>query len=118
MPAGENIGVAVAREVFEETGIRAEFISIVSMRHILQYQFSRGDFYIACHMRPTTFAIKPCEHEISDCRWMKVRFMMQCACVCVCTRMSPCTRDTFPSGIMQCNWIDIFFSVHRSGGNF
>eukprot|EP00117_Sycon_ciliatum_P022758 scpid78377/ scgid19532/ Nudix hydrolase 8 len=72
MDPGENIGVAVAREVFEETGIRAEFISIVSMRHILQYQFSRGDFYIACHMRPTTFAIKPCEHEISDCRWMKI----------------------------------------------
>eukprot|EP00117_Sycon_ciliatum_P037221 scpid72377/ scgid27881/ Nudix hydrolase 8 len=72
MDPGENIDEAVAREVLEETGIQAEFITIVSMRHLPDYLHSRGDINIVCHLRAKTSAIKKCEHEIHACKWMKI----------------------------------------------
>ena len=93
MPAGENIDEAVAREVLEETGIQAEFITIVSMRHLPDYLHSRGDINIVCHLRAKTSAIKKCEHEIHACKWMKVRvYGAMCVRVCMCVCVSVCVR--------------------------
>ena len=69
--ADETFSTAVMREVLEETNIQTEFVSIVMMR-LTSARFKRGDLYLACHLRPTSFEIKACKHEISDCRWMDV----------------------------------------------
>ena len=49
---GEHIDEAVAREVFEETGIKAEFQNVLSMRHTHGAQFNRSDLYFVCRLKP------------------------------------------------------------------
>lgn len=49
---GEHIDEAVAREVFEETGIKAEFQNVLSMRHNHGAQFNRSDLYFVCRLKP------------------------------------------------------------------
>lgn len=36
---GETIAAAVIREVFEETGVKTKFVSILGFREILKYKF-------------------------------------------------------------------------------
>lgn len=68
---GENIGEAAVREVFEETGIRAEFVSLVAFRHVLSGSFDCADMYFVSNLRPLTFDIV-IDKEISEAKWMKV----------------------------------------------
>ncbi|XP_060851580.1 nucleoside diphosphate-linked moiety X motif 6 [Rhopalosiphum padi] len=67
---GENIGEAAVREVFEETGIRAEFVSLVAFRHVLSGSFDCADMYFVTNLRPLTFDIV-IDKEISEAKWMK-----------------------------------------------
>lgn len=68
---GENIGDAAIREVFEETGIRAEFVSLAAFRHFLNGNFDCDDMYFVTNLRPLTFDIV-IDKEILDAKWMKV----------------------------------------------
>jgi len=70
---GEHFGETVAREVFEETGVEAELDGLVSMRHTHGYRFGQGDLYVLVRMRarPGKDAIKVCETELADARWME-----------------------------------------------
>lgn len=72
MLSGENIPEAVEREVFEETGIRAKFKSLVGFRHAHGYAFGCSDIYFVARLIPETLEIKKCSQEISECVWMKV----------------------------------------------
>jgi hypothetical protein len=45
MDLGEEVGEATVREVFEETGVRAEFASLLTMRVQHGAAFGRDDFY-------------------------------------------------------------------------
>ena len=45
---GESIEQAVVREVWEETGIRAKFTSILGFRELLKYQWGQQDLYMVC----------------------------------------------------------------------
>lgn len=71
---GEDIGKTAEREVFEETGLQTEFQSVLAFRqqHDHPGAFGRSDIYILCRLKPLTFALKPCEEEISACQWMSV----------------------------------------------
>ncbi|XP_064637293.1 nucleoside diphosphate-linked moiety X motif 6-like [Lineus longissimus] len=71
---GENIGDTAEREVFEETGVKAEFQSVLGFRqqHLQPGAFGRSDFYFVCRLRPLTFDLIPCRDEISACRWMPI----------------------------------------------
>ncbi|ESP00063.1 hypothetical protein LOTGIDRAFT_112827, partial [Lottia gigantea] len=71
---GEDIGKTAEREIFEETGIKSEFKSVLSMRqqHNLPGAFGRSDFYIICRMKPLTFEISACVEEIRECKWMHI----------------------------------------------
>ncbi|XP_057332918.1 uncharacterized protein LOC130672382 [Microplitis mediator] len=69
---GENIPEAVEREVFEETGIRAKFKSLVGFRHAHGYAFGCSDIYFVARLVPETLEIKKCTQEISECVWMKL----------------------------------------------
>ncbi|KAG7461990.1 hypothetical protein MATL_G00197090 [Megalops atlanticus] len=71
---GENIGATAVREVFEETGVRAEFRSLLSIRqqHNHPGAFGMSDMYIICRLRPLTFDINFCRQECLRCEWMEV----------------------------------------------
>uniref|UniRef100_A0A8D2NN96 Nucleoside diphosphate-linked moiety X motif 6 n=1 Tax=Zosterops lateralis melanops TaxID=1220523 RepID=A0A8D2NN96_ZOSLA len=69
---GEDIGDTAVREVFEETGIKSEFKSILSIRqqHKHPRAFGKSDMYIICRMEPSSFHISFCQHECLRCEWM------------------------------------------------
>lgn len=71
---GEDIGDTAEREVFEETGVKAEFVSILALRqqHLQPGAFGRSDIYIVCRLRPLSFELNPCEKEIKACQWMNL----------------------------------------------
>ncbi|XP_028315097.1 nucleoside diphosphate-linked moiety X motif 6 [Gouania willdenowi] len=69
---GENIGVTAVREVFEETGVRSEFKSLLSIRqqHNHPGAFGMSDMYIICRLRPLTYNIDFCTQECLRCEWL------------------------------------------------
>jgi ADP-ribose pyrophosphatase YjhB (NUDIX family) len=69
---GESFVAAIEREVFEETGVKSSFRSVISMRHNLQYMFGCSDLYVCCLLEPETTSITFDAAEIAQCRWMPV----------------------------------------------
>ncbi|KAK2506733.1 hypothetical protein MC885_020655 [Smutsia gigantea] len=69
---GEDIGDTAIREVFEETGIKSEFRSLLSVRqqHTNPGAFGKSDMYIVCRLKPHSFTINVCQHECLRCEWM------------------------------------------------
>ncbi|XP_072351799.1 nucleoside diphosphate-linked moiety X motif 6 isoform X1 [Scyliorhinus torazame] len=69
---GEDIGETAAREVFEETGIKSKFISLVSIRqqHNHPGAFGKSDMYIVCRLKAVSFDINFCQEECLRCEWM------------------------------------------------
>jgi ADP-ribose pyrophosphatase YjhB (NUDIX family) len=48
---GEDLDTAVQREVFEETGLKTKFSSILSARHSHTGQFGRDDMFFICRVQ-------------------------------------------------------------------
>ncbi|MGL1890400.1 MAG: NUDIX domain-containing protein [Spirochaetaceae bacterium] len=69
---GEHISDAVVREVFEETGITTEFISVNSFRHWHGYRYGKSDIYFTCMLKPLSSEIIIDPSEISKAIWMPV----------------------------------------------
>ncbi|KAH0615966.1 hypothetical protein JD844_026648 [Phrynosoma platyrhinos] len=69
---GEDIGNTAIREVFEETGIKSEFRSLLSIRqqHRHPGAFGKSDMYIICRLEPSSFNISFCQQECLKCEWM------------------------------------------------
>ncbi|XP_051277274.1 nucleoside diphosphate-linked moiety X motif 6 isoform X1 [Dicentrarchus labrax] len=69
---GENIGATAVREVFEETGIRSEFRSLLSIRqqHNHPGAFGMSDMYIICRLGPLSYDINFCTQECLRCEWL------------------------------------------------
>ncbi|XP_063192269.1 nucleoside diphosphate-linked moiety X motif 6 [Chroicocephalus ridibundus] len=63
------------REVFEETGIKSEFKSILSIRqqHKHPGAFGKSDMYIVCRLQPSSFSISFCQQECLRCEWMDLQ---------------------------------------------
>jgi 8-oxo-dGTP diphosphatase len=74
---GEHLEAAAVREVWEETGIRAKFESLVCVRLWHANRFGKSDFYFVCRLSPLTHEITPQEAEIAECRWMPVAEYLQ-----------------------------------------
>ena len=70
--AGEHLGQAVEREVFEETGVRAEFESIACFRQWHGYRYGKSDIYFVGKLRPLSREITMQTAEIQECLWMSV----------------------------------------------
>ena len=49
---GESIEQAVIREVWEETGVKTKFVSILGFRELLKYQWGQQDLYFVCLLEP------------------------------------------------------------------
>jgi len=69
---GEHISEAAVREVFEETGIQTEFISLACFRHWHGYRFDKSDIYFVCRLKPLTHEITADPQEIDEAFWMPV----------------------------------------------
>ncbi|XP_077087028.1 nucleoside diphosphate-linked moiety X motif 6 [Siphateles boraxobius] len=69
---GENIGETAVREVFEETGIRSEFRSLLSIRqqHNHPGAFGMSDMYLICRLSPLSYDIHFCTQECVRCEWL------------------------------------------------
>ncbi|XP_034399032.1 nucleoside diphosphate-linked moiety X motif 6 [Cyclopterus lumpus] len=78
---GENIGATAVREVFEETGVRSEFRSLLSIRqqHDLPGAFGASDLYIVCRLGPLSYDIDFCTHECSRCEWLQLAELAETA---------------------------------------
>jgi len=63
---------ASASQVFEETGIKAEFDSLVCMRHNTKFMFGKSDMYIVARLTPVTENITIDPDEIAAAKWMPV----------------------------------------------
>lgn len=70
---GEMISKAVIREVYEETGVKVDFESIISLGHFYPHQFHKSNLYILCicSARTLTIDIKDTK-EIVDAKWVDV----------------------------------------------
>lgn len=69
---GEHLVDGVIREVFEETGIRTQFESLLCFRHWHGYRFGKSDIYFICRLSPLNHDITIQESEIEECLWMPV----------------------------------------------
>lgn len=67
-------GVTAVREVFEETGVRSEFRSLLSIRqqHNHPGAFGMSDMYIICRLSPLTYDIDFCTQECLRCEWLRL----------------------------------------------
>ncbi|XP_077627018.1 nucleoside diphosphate-linked moiety X motif 6 isoform X4 [Crocuta crocuta] len=76
---GEDIGDTAVREVFEETGIKSEFRSLLSIRqqHTNPGAFGKSDMYIICRLKPYSFTINFCQHECLRCEWMDLHDLVK-----------------------------------------
>lgn len=74
---GEDLETAVRREVLEETGIQTTFKCIIGFRHAHDHAFGCSDIYVIVYLSPTSFDIKKCNREISECQWMEINEYME-----------------------------------------
>jgi 8-oxo-dGTP diphosphatase len=75
----ENISNALLREVYEETGIKVEFDSIVSLGHFIPGQFNESNLYVICRANPLTKEINIQDsEEIIEARWLKIDTFLSC----------------------------------------
>ncbi|XP_021346359.1 nucleoside diphosphate-linked moiety X motif 6-like isoform X2 [Mizuhopecten yessoensis] len=69
---GEDLAVTSQREVFEETGVEAKFVSVLTFRHQHNFRYGCSDWYYICLMKAVGGSIKPCPQEIAECKWMDI----------------------------------------------
>ncbi|XP_016376387.1 nucleoside diphosphate-linked moiety X motif 6 [Sinocyclocheilus rhinocerous] len=69
---GENIDETAVWEVFEETGVRSQFRSLLSIRqqHKLPGAFGMSDMYLICRLSPLSHHINLCTQECLRCEWL------------------------------------------------
>jgi len=75
----ENISHALQREVFEETGIKIELNSIVSLGHFYPSQFEKSNLYIVCNAKALSHDINIVDtDEIIEAKWMSLEEYFEC----------------------------------------
>ncbi|WP_321469955.1 NUDIX domain-containing protein [Halarcobacter sp.] len=69
----EMITTAACREVFEETGIKVEFKSVISLGHFYPHQFHKSNLYVICLAKPLSHEINIKDtQEIEDAKWVDI----------------------------------------------
>jgi len=69
--AAEQIQDSIKREVLEETGIYAEFHSIVGFSTKHPYQFGKSNLHFICRMKALTYSINILDtDEIEEAKWV------------------------------------------------
>jgi len=75
---GEPIHAAVVREVYEETGIKVQFQSVVGFTGKDPYRLGKANLYFICKAQPLTYEIAIQDtDEIIDAKWLSPAAFMQ-----------------------------------------
>lgn len=74
---GEHLVDGVIREVYEETGVCAEFQALACFRHWHGYRYGKSDIYFVCRLRPLSHEISMQAEEIAECLWMPVDMFLR-----------------------------------------
>jgi len=69
----EGLGEAAVREVFEETGVKTEFQSLLAFRHAHQMNFECSDIYFIVCLKPISEEIVMDTRELASCQWMPLK---------------------------------------------
>lgn len=56
----------------EETGIKTEFHSLLTIRHAHKRAYNCSDLYITFALKPLGTEISKCDREIVECKWMDI----------------------------------------------
>lgn len=76
----ETIKDALKREVFEETGIKVEFESIMNIGHFTKGQFEESNLYLVCTAKALTKEITIYDSlEIIEAKWIDVDVFLNSA---------------------------------------
>ena len=73
LDVGEDVRRPV-REVMEETGVKAEFVSILSARHSHGTHFGRSDMFFVVALRALSDELIRCPKEIEKVEWKDLEF--------------------------------------------
>jgi 8-oxo-dGTP diphosphatase len=69
----ESITTALAREVYEETGVKVSFESITNLGHFTRSQFGESNLYIVCTAKALSKEINIIDkEEIMEARWIDI----------------------------------------------
>ena len=74
LDVGEDVPEAAVREVMEETGVKAEFVSILSARHSHGTHFGRSDMFFVVALRALSDELIRCPKEIEKVEWKDLEF--------------------------------------------
>ncbi|MDA7746427.1 NUDIX domain-containing protein, partial [Psychromonas sp.] len=67
---GEKISSAIVREVFEETGVHSEFLSIQGFASKKSYRFGKSNIYFICRLKAISNTINIQDiDEIAEAKW-------------------------------------------------
>ena len=66
----ENFVDAAIREVWEETGVRCEFQTVVCLRHSHEGGFNCSDLYIVIGLKALSNELRSCDREIDKIKWL------------------------------------------------
>lgn len=69
---GEDFAATAVREVFEETGVKSSFRSVVAMRQQHKTVYDASDLYVVCRCEPETTEINICNHEVAEAIWLPI----------------------------------------------
>ncbi len=68
--SGETVQQAAEREVWEETGVKTKFKSVLSFREVMDFKFGQADLYVICLLEALDENINiQFPHEIAACEW-------------------------------------------------
>jgi 8-oxo-dGTP pyrophosphatase MutT (NUDIX family) len=67
---GEELSVAIQREVREETGVHATFKGLITFRHAHGVSFGKSDLYFVARLEAENDQIEHDPKEIDECRWI------------------------------------------------
>eukprot|EP00347_Sterkiella_histriomuscorum_P011343 403372816 len=70
---GENIQDACVREVWEETGVKAKFVSVLGFRELLNFKFGQSDIYFVCLLEAENETIDiQMKSEVAKAEWVDI----------------------------------------------
>ena len=64
------------REVFEETGIRTEFVELLGIRELSNFRFGCSEIFFLSHLRALNTDFNICKYEILEARWFDKVFII------------------------------------------
>jgi 8-oxo-dGTP pyrophosphatase MutT (NUDIX family) len=128
LDVGEDVPEAACREVFEETGVKSEFQSILSARHSHGTHFGRSDMFFVVALKALTDDLVKCPKEIAKVEWKDLEFFANNPKIVEGTAMWKLNRqcfdfangnvsglqsDFFPAGMNRPNDVRIYFGESR-----